>query len=182
MIKHSRFLSLILRHKPEAGGITLDEEGWAKVEDVLEALRIHVSPLTREQLDELVETNDKKRFAFSEFRDRIRANQGHSLSQVNLALEPQTAPPFLYHGTKRDFLDSIMRQGLKAGQRQHVHLSTDEDTAKSVAKRRQGDSIILKIDTSRAAGPFFLSQNGVWLTAHVAPEAICEIDWMKSQK
>lgn len=171
MKKHSRFLSLILRHKPEVGNITLDAEGWVSVKDVLGALNHHVSPITRTQLDQLVLENDKQRFAFNERRDKIRANQGHSVD-IDLALEPQTPPDTLYHGTKQSFLGLILRDGICAMKRQHVHLSATIDTAINVAGRRGGDSVILTVDTSACPGPFYMSANGVWLTDTVPVAAL----------
>lgn len=170
MKKQSKFLALVLRHNPEAGDLTLDHEGWAKTTDVLRALREKYGPFSREDLQELVDTNDKKRYAFNERGDKIRANQGHSLS-VDLKLEPKTPPAVLYHGTKTVFLDSIYRDGLKPGSRQHVHLSPDLETAKVVAARRPGNSVILTVRTGDMLDHvFYQSDNGVWLTAHVPAE------------
>jgi putative RNA 2'-phosphotransferase len=171
MKKYSRFLSLILRHQPEVGDLTLDGEGWAKVSDVMASLRTHVGPFNRDQLDELVSTNDKQRFRFNDTGDRIRANQGHSV-EVDLGLISATPPPILYHGTKRDFLDAIMAEGLKPGQRQHVHLSDALETANAVANRRRGASVILLVDTAKCPTAFFRSDNGVWLTDAVPAEAL----------
>lgn len=164
-------MSLILRHQPEVGNITLDNEGWAKVSEVLDALRAKVGPISRTGFDTLVAENEKQRFAFNDRRDKIRASQGHSLA-VDLGMNEMTPPEHLYHGTKQSFLGSILKDGLKPGKRQHVHLSTNLDTANTVASRRAGDSIILIVDTKACAEPFFLSANGVWLTAAVPPSAL----------
>jgi len=171
MKKYSRFMSLILRHKPEVGNLTLDAEGWAKVSEVLSALKHHVGPITRTQLDELVAENDKQRFAFNERRDKIRASQGHSLA-VDLALPEASPPQHLFHGTKQKFLGSIFHEGLKPGTRQHVHLSPNIDTATTVASRRSGDNVILIVKTAECPGPFYVSANGVWLTEAVPPAAL----------
>ena len=174
MVKESKFLSLILRHKPDVGNLKLDESGWAPVTDVMKALRSRFPSFSRGDLDTLVETNDKKRFAFNERGDRIRANQGHSV-EVDLKLAEAVPPPVLYHGTKTQFMDSIMREGLKPGSRQHVHLSRDVETALIVANRRSGSNVILHVDTSKVVGPFFLSDNGVWLTGAVPPNALLPV-------
>ena len=171
MKKYSKFMSLILRHQPEVGNLTLDSAGWAKVTDVLAALRAHVGPISRTEFDTLVAENDKQRFAFNDRRDKIRASQGHSLA-VELALPEATPPDRLYHGTKRSVLGSIIKDGLKPGKRQHVHLSADLDTANIVAARRAGESVILVIETKSCPHPFFLSENGVWLTEAVPPSAL----------
>jgi putative RNA 2'-phosphotransferase len=170
MKKHSRFMSLLLRHNPEAGNIKLDGEGYAPVSDVLTALRENVGPISRTELDQLVADNDKQRFAFNPHRDKIRASQGHSIA-VDLKLEPASPPLLLYHGTKRQFLGSIMAEGLKPGSRQHVHLSQTLDTAIAVAGRRGGESVILAIDTSMVLTPFYQSANGVWLVDAVPRNA-----------
>ena len=165
LVKKSRFLSLILRHKPETIGLTLDENGWVDIDTLLDAAKTHNRPLTRTELDEIVATNNKKRFAISQDGKRIRARQGHSL-HVDLELQPRTPPPILYHGTAVRFLPSIREQGLQKMNRQHVHLSATEETAYTVGKRHGEPAILLvKADAMFAAGYlFFLSENGVWLT------------------
>lgn len=177
MKKYSRFLSLVLRHAPEKADLTLDKHGWCDVSDVMRALRTHVGPFNREQLNELVETNDKKRFAFNDQGTKIRASQGHSID-IDLALTPSTPPETLYHGTKTDYMESIMATGLSSQKRQHVHLSPNLDTATAVAGRRSGTSVILAIDTRKVEGEFFLSANGVWLTHSVTPDAISVLKYI----
>lgn len=166
----SKFLSLILRHEPEAVGITLDEGGWVVVDDLLAALARHGKPLSRGELEEIVATNDKKRFAFNDDGTQIRASQGHSV-EVELAYQPATPPALLHHGTVERFLASIRAQGLIRGQRHHVHLSADDETAARVGARR-GRPVVLTIDAAAmfaAAHLFYRSENGVWLTEHVPP-------------
>jgi putative RNA 2'-phosphotransferase len=170
----SKYLSLVLRHQPHVAGLTLDENGWVGVEDVLNALRAKYGDMKLADLQEVVDTNDKKRFVIVD--GRIRANQGHSV-EVDLALEPTVPPTHLYHGTKIKVLEAISKQGLIPGSRQHVHLSETIDTAKVVANRRAGSSVILRIDTTNMKQPFFVSENGVWLTEHVPPEFIFEEDY-----
>jgi len=163
--KISKFLSYVLRHKPDAIGLTFDENGWA---DIDELIRKSDQGLSREDIYEVVRHNDKQRFSISEDRQYICANQGHSIS-IDLDLKPQTPPEELYHGTVSKFIESIRSYGLKPKQRQHVHLSKDKETAKSVGLRR-GTPIILKIkalEMSKAGYDFYLSKNGVWLTKHV---------------
>jgi putative RNA 2'-phosphotransferase len=169
----SRFLSLVLRHEPQNIGITLDTAGWVDVRTLLDAMATHGNPIGEAELREVVHTNDKKRFAFSEDGQRIRASQGHSVP-VDLGYSPATPPAVLYHGTVDQFLVSIRQTGLKPGQRHHVHLSPDEPTAIKVGQRR-GKPVILRIDAARmhADGHSFLqSANGVWLTDHVPPAYI----------
>lgn len=167
-VQTSKYLSLVLRHKPETVGVTLDAAGWVSVQVLLDALRAHGHPLTRDELQTVVDTSDKQRFALDADLDRIRANQGHS---VPVALDlPVTQPPSrLYHGTPVRNVASIMNDGLTRGQRHHVHLSATAATAHQVGARR-GDHVVLTILAEQMAGDghlFFLSENGVWLTAHV---------------
>jgi putative RNA 2'-phosphotransferase len=175
LVATSKFLSLVLRHRPDVIGIELDAEGWVPVEDLLAACAQHGRAISREQLDTVVRTNDKQRFAFSADGTRIRANQGHSL-QVDLGLVPVEPPELLYHGTVPRFLDSIRRDGLTKGERHHVHLSPDVGTATKVGQRR-GRPVILVIDAGqmfRDGHKFYRSENGVWLTYAVPPEYIRE--------
>lgn len=170
-VKISKFLSLVLRHRPELIGITLDSAGWVSVSELLHACQAHRQPLTLAELHEVVENNNKRRFSFSEDGKRIRANQGHSLN-VELGYNSSVPPAILYHGTVEGFMPSIKKEGLKKGSRHHVHLSPDEETAHIVGSRR-GKPVILKVDSKRMhenGYEFFLSANGVWLTAHVPPE------------
>jgi putative RNA 2'-phosphotransferase len=171
VVRVSKFLSLILRHKPEAIGLTLDEHGWVEVEELIRLANRSGRSLTRSLVERAVAENDKRRFALSADGTRIRANQGHSVA-VDLALSPVEPPELLYHGTATRFLDSIRSQGLHAGSRQHVHLSPDVVTATKVGQRH-GRPVVLVIRARamHAAGhAFFLSANGVWLTARVPVE------------
>lgn len=169
-VRISKFLSYVLRHKPEAIGITLDDAGWVDVDLLLQAMKAAGKPVSRNVLEEIVRTNDKQRFAFNDDGTKIRASQGHSI-QIDLGLRPVTPPGVLYHGTATRFLDRILSAGLLPQRRQYVHLSPDEQTALRVGQRH-GKPVILRIDAGamHADGHiFFLSANGVWLTASVPP-------------
>jgi putative RNA 2'-phosphotransferase len=169
-VKISKFLSLALRHKPEIISLCLDEAGWVNVADLLAALDARGRPVTRAQLEEVVATNDKKRFAFSEDGTRIRASQGHSL-EVELDYAPAAPPAILYHGTASRFLGSIFASGLVKGRRRHVHLSADTDTALKVGQRHgKPVALTVKAAAMQADGHvFYRSANGVWLTDAVPP-------------
>lgn len=167
-VRTSKFLSLILRHEPARVGLTLDGAGWVGVTDLLDAVNRNGVSLTLEQLKHVVATNDKKRFEFSEDGQRIRASQGHSV-EVDLQYEPQVPPELLYHGTPERFLESIRATGLNKGQRHHVHLSPDPQTATKVGQRR-GRAVVLTIrsgEMHRQGHVFYRSANGVWLVHHV---------------
>jgi putative RNA 2'-phosphotransferase len=167
----SKFLSLVLRHKPELIGLTLDSAGWVSVSDLLRACEAHGHSLTLAELHQVISTNDKQRFSLNEDEQMIRANQGHSVS-VELGYSPAIPPDILYHGTVERFLPFIKEQGLNKGARHHVHLSPDMETARRVGQRR-GKPIVLKVESERMhqdGRQFFRAENGVWLTEHVPPE------------
>lgn len=171
LVSTSKFLSLVLRHRPEVIGAKLDPEGWLSIDELISRANAHGKALTLELLHEVVATNDKKRFALSEDGLRIRASQGHSVSSVELNLDQKTPPEILYHGTVAAFLDSIRATGLQKRSRHHVHLSPDEETATKVGSRR-GKPIILRVaaETMHLDGhQFYLSANGVWLVDAVPP-------------
>jgi len=169
----SKFLSLVLRHKPETIGVTLDAQGWVAVDELLEKMTAAGHPIDRTRLERVVAENNKKRFAFSEDGQRIRANQGHSVT-VDLSLQPVEPPVTLFHGTVARNCSSIKQQGLLRQQRQHVHLSADRETAHLVGQRH-GKPVILRIAAQQMHEEgylFFRSENGVWLTDHVPPTYI----------
>ena len=164
----SKFLSYVLRHEPAAVGIALDSGGWVAVDVLLDACARHGRRISRAELEEIVATSPKQRFALSEDGQRVRANQGHSTA-VDLGYEPAEPPDVLFHGTVARLLPSIRDGGLQRMGRHHVHLSPDEGTAQAVGGRR-GKPVILRIDTRamRGAGHvFFATPNGVWLTDEV---------------
>lgn len=165
LIDASRTISFGLRHRPAELGITLDAEGWCDVDALLQALAAKGRPISREELDHLVASSDKQRFALSPDGLRIRANQGHSVEGVELKLTKKTPPAVLYHGTVERFLASIFKQGLTPQKRHHVHLSAEIATATTVGSRR-GEAVLLKVDAAamlKDGLAFYLSENGVWL-------------------
>lgn len=164
----SKFMSLVLRHRPEVIGIELDEQGWVAIDRLLAACAAHGRALSRADLNDVVMHNNKQRFAISADGQRIRASQGHSVA-INLGYEPAEPPEMLYHGTAVQSLPSIRREGLLKGKRHHVHLSADEVTATAVGQRH-GKPVVLTVkagEMARAGFLFFLSANGVWLTETV---------------
>lgn len=166
----SRFLSYVLRHEPEAIGLSLDPEGWAEIDSLIAQANI---PITHALLYEAVEKNDKKRFALSNDRRFVRAVQGHSID-INLGLEPSEPPETLYHGTAEKFMPRIQEDGLSPQERKYVHLSTDVQTAIKVGQRH-GTPVVLSIPARSMyhdGHPFFCAQNGVWLTSAVPAWAI----------
>jgi putative RNA 2'-phosphotransferase len=169
----SKFLSFVLRHKPEAIALELDPSGWVEIERLVEQCRAHGKALSKDIVESIVATSPKQRFAISEDRLRVRANQGHSI-EIDLAYEPTEPPELLFHGTVSHSLASIRSAGLKRMERHHVHLSPDVATALAVGMRR-GKPIVLQIAAARMhrdGHVFYLSANGVWLTEGVPPEYI----------
>ena len=164
----SKFLSLILRHKPETIGITLDEHGWADVDDLVRGIAKTYKDFNWGTLDEIVETDEKQRYSYNEDHTLIRANQGHSIP-VDVELEKVEPPECLYHGTGEKYKKSIDKQGLIPKSRLYVHLSPDFKTAIEVGKRH-GDPIVYAVLSGkmyRDGYEFFKSVNGVWLTKSV---------------
>ena len=171
----SKFLSLVLRHRPEAIGITLDSAGWVAVDTLLAQCRAHDRELTREALREIVATSPKQRFMLSDDGARIRANQGHSVP-VALGYAQAVPPELLFHGTVAAKLAAIRAGGLRKMARHHVHLSPDLATARAVGSRR-GRPVILRVAAGRMHADghvFYLSANGVWLTDEVPPQYLAE--------
>lgn len=169
LVNTSKFLSLILRHAPEKIGLALDPQGWADIGQLLALAAQHGRRISREQLDEVVARDSKTRYAISADGLRIRANQGHSLAAVDIGLPPSTPPAVLYHGTASRFVDAIRAGGLLPGSRNHVHLSSNRETAVAVGARH-GRPVVLTVDAAamRAQGHvFYVSGNGVWLTQAV---------------
>ena len=170
----SKFLSLVLRHKPETIGIKLDAHGWTDVDKLIDGCQKVGKNIDRAVLERTVVENDKMRFTFNADKTKIRANQGHSID-VDVEPEEETPPLYLYHGTLERNWASISERGLLKMKRLHVHLSIDVETAEKVAARRVGASLICKIDSAAMARDgykFYRSLNGVWLTDHVPPQYI----------
>lgn len=171
LVKTSKFLSKHLRHDPRGLGLTLEEGGWVRVDDLLKACDRKGMRLSRADLDRVVADNDKQRFSFDAKGTRIRANQGHSV-QVDLQLEAVAPPSLLYHGTGHGTADAIEQDGLRKMRRHHVHLSTDVATATQVGARH-GKPVIFEVDSAgmhRDGFEFFCSENGVWLVDEVPPK------------
>ena len=170
VVRVSKRLSYVLRHRPDSVGLTLDGAGWADVDELLAALTAHGLPLTREELDRVVAGNDKRRFAFDDSGRRIRASQGHSVP-VALGYAAEPPPAVLFHGTVERVLPAIEAQGLRPGRRHAVHLSPDAETARRVGARR-GRPVVLRVDAAGMAhdgAVFTRSANGVWLVDAVPP-------------
>jgi putative RNA 2'-phosphotransferase len=173
LVRMSKFLSYLLRHHPEAEGLSMDEHGWVSVEELLHAPGAKKRAITRDLLSRVVAENDKQRFEFDEDGRRIRARQGHS-RRVSLDWTPVTPPEYLYHGTSSLAVSSIRQLGLHKRNRHHVHLSLDAATARRVGARHGHPSVLL-IRAREMHGKgysFFVSANGIWLTESVPIEFI----------
>ena len=163
----SKFISLILRHKPEVIGITLDEHGWADVSELIEGVNRQY-PLDLPLLEKIVAEDEKQRYSFNEDKTLIRANQGHSIP-VDVEPEELTPPKYLYHGTGMKYVESIDRMGLIPKSRLFVHLSSDTETAIKVGMRH-GTPVVYLVDSGKMSEDgyrFYRSVNGVWLTKEV---------------
>lgn len=165
----SKYISYILRHRPDAAGITLDKNGWTNLDQMLIACQKQGYPLDKQALLKIVAENNKKRFTISDDGTLIRAAQGHSTKEVKIEMKAVVPPPVLYHGTATKFVDNIQRKGLIPKGRHHVHLSADTKTAVSVGSRH-GDPVIFEVNTKAMLADgykFYLSDNKVWLTDSV---------------
>jgi len=172
--KISKFLSLVLRHKPEAAGVKLDENGWVDIDLLIAGAENAGKLFDRGQLERVVRESDKQRFIID--GDKIRANQGHSV-KIDLELIAVAPPDELFHGTVDRFMDKIMSEGLKKMKRHHVHLSPDIETAEKVGSRR-GVPVLLRIDSLAMyenGHQFMCSENGVWLTETVPSSYISKV-------
>ncbi|HEX2630750.1 MAG TPA: RNA 2'-phosphotransferase [Chitinophagaceae bacterium] len=169
----SKFLSLLLRHQPEAIGLVLDEQGWVNTDDLINKIAKQNPGFNLVALQHIVQTNAKQRFRFSDDGSKIRASQGHSI-EVELNYEEKQPPALLYHGTAEKNISSILAEGLHKRQRHHVHLSADTETSVKVGQRH-GKPIVLIIDAAAmfaAQHVFYQSDNGVWLTESVPSQFI----------
>ena len=172
----SKYIALILRHKPEAVGITLDENGWASVSELLSGINASGKEIDMQTLEEIVAEDEKQRYSFNADKTKIRANQGHSVN-VDVELKKAEPPEILFHGTGEKFVSSIKSEGLKPKSRLYVHLSKDRETAVKVGSRH-GKPVVFEVNSSemsRNGYEFFLSENGVWLTKIVPAEYLREL-------
>lgn len=172
----SKFISMILRHKPEEIGITLDEHGWANVDELIAGIAKQYNGFGMSELEEIVRTDNKQRYSFNEDKTLIRANQGHSIP-VDVELEEKEPPIVLYHGTGNKYVESIDRKGLIPKSRLYVHLSKDIATAVNVGKRH-GEPVVYAIDTAKMyqdGFKFYESANKVWLTKSVPTKYMMKI-------
>ncbi|MBQ6257788.1 MAG: RNA 2'-phosphotransferase [Clostridia bacterium] len=175
LVSTGKFISLILRHKPETIGIALDEHGWADVEEQNAGIQKTRPDFNREILEEIVRTNNKQRYSFNEDHSKIRANQGHSIA-VDVDLKEEKPPEILYHGTGEKSVPSIREEGLVPRSRLYVHMSKDIATAIQVGSRH-GKPVVFTVQSGRmyeAGFKFWISKNDVWLTKEVPPEYLAE--------
>ena len=162
----SKYLSFILRHKPESIGLALDDFGWADIDSLIAKTVDH--QLTPEVINLVVQTNDKQRFVIDESGKKIRANQGHSI-EIDLNLEASIPPSKLLHGTAARFYDAIQVEGLTKQKRHHVHLTESVEVAKSVGSR-YGKPVLLEVDAAEMVNEgyvFYQTANQVWLVDEV---------------
>lgn len=170
LLQMSKAISRVLRHRPDSAGVVLDGHGWCRIDELLAGLALRGVAISRAELNIIVRTNNKQRFALSADGQFIRASQGHSVSGVDLQLRAKTPPSRLFHGTLDANVASIARRGLLPMRRNHVHLSQDVETA-SVVGARRGVPVVFEVDAHRMHADgckFWLSENKVWLVECVA--------------
>lgn len=177
LIRISRFISLVLRHKPEAAEIALDSNGWARVDELIVGVSKKY-PMDMDVLELIVKKDDKQRYSFNEDRTMIRANQGHSVD-VDVELEKVIPLQFLWHGTAEKYVQSIEENGLIPKTRLYVHLSSDIDTARKVGTRH-GEVVVYRVDALKMHQDgvvFYRSANQVWLVKSVPKEYLVKTDF-----
>lgn len=165
----AKYLSMLLRHHPEAAHLTMSKDAWVEVDEIVRNVKARY--VTEQFIRDIVKNDAKQRFDLKTENGKlyIRANQGHSIDFIDMQYEPVTPPDILYHGTAEKYINSIMKGGLLHRNRQFVHLSKTIETATAVGERH-GKPVILEIDAKRMHEDgieFYLSKNGVWLTKHV---------------
>lgn len=173
VVRHSKKLSYLLRHRPEAASLSLDTEGWCRLDQL-----IANTGLTRDVIADIVRMDAKQRYSFDtpatpETATKIRANQGHSTSAVNMTFATAVPPVTLYHGTSSSVAPTILKTGLKPMRRHHVHLSHEPATAHTVGARRNGPVTVFSVNAKQMLADgfkFFISENGVWLVDAVPPK------------
>ena len=173
LIKKSKLLALLLRHKPETIGLELDANGWASVDFLIKSGK----GLTLALIQEIVQSDDKGRYELSKDGKKLRAVHGHSVDVDTLG-ESTEPPEVLYHGTASKTVTKILKEGLKPMKRKNVHLSSDKDAAIMVGKR-YGNPVVLKVRARSLFSTghyFFESSSDIWLTDHIPPEFI-EVEW-----
>lgn len=161
--ERSKYLALILRHKPELVNVELMKDGWVDLQKL-----IRNTDFTMNELEDIVKSDNKGRYQFSNDKKYIRAVQGHS-KKVDIEFKEFIPTKELYHGTSERFLESILKDGIKKMNRQYVHLSINEDIAMNVGKRH-GKPIVIEINAIEMRNDgykFFIADNGVILTDYV---------------
>jgi len=170
-VRRSKFLAHLLRHRPETLDLDMNRAGWVRVDSLLRQLEARDASWTREHLEQIVRQSPKNRFAFDASGERIRARYGHSV-EVDLGYEPAIPPDVLFHGTPEAAVDAIRIEGLRPMDRQQVHLSDDDASAREVARRR-GRPVVLRVDARQMQADgvrFYRTDSGVWLVDRVPPE------------
>lgn len=166
-----RTVAFALRHHPTQFGLTLDGGGWAAMDELLLALRIHRPGwfgLTRGTLEQALACPAAARFEVS--GGRVRARYGFSVPRTAVG-DPQPPPGRLFHGLPRAAVAAVLRDGLWPMCRQFVHLTTDRAYAARVATT-DGDGFVLEVAavTAAAAGRrFYPANHHVWLTDAIPP-------------
>jgi len=176
----SKLLSGLLRHFPEAVGIRPDDGGWIDIEMLVEAIK---TKWKNKELYQWVEPRHIYEIALNDEKGRfevrngkIRARYGHSY-KVKIDYPGDRDVKFLYHGTTSRSLKNILKEGLKPMKRLWVHLSPTLMDAYTIALRRTGRPIILKVDAQRLREytPVYKASNRVYLVKYVPPDCIVEV-------
>jgi putative RNA 2'-phosphotransferase len=166
----SRLVALVLRHRPEEVGLSLDASGFVAIDALASALATQPGweALTVDDLAALAQA-DGRRY---EVRDgRIRARYGHTVTIE--PGEPALPPEWLYHGCAQATASGMRVPGLKPQDRQHVHLSTTPRAALEVGRRHASDAVVVVVFARRAEAAgvaFWRAGTALYLTLGVPSE------------
>ena len=170
--KISTYIARLLRHQPELLGLTMDAQGWVSVAELIQKINEAGSHrITEPLLEDIVRSDSKGRFRFSEDGTRIRACQGHSIPWVEPELTYGRPPEHLYHGTTAENWQKIRESGEISRMSRHaVHMQAEESKAWQSARRWRRTPVVLKIDAAAMyadGARFGVSGNDVWCTEAV---------------
>ncbi|AEO93539.1 RNA 2'-phosphotransferase [Bacillus phage G] len=173
--KLSKFMSLLLRHKPKKFGLNLDEKGGCTINELVTVINSQDNwdGVTVENIKQVVVNCPKQRYKIEGVK--IKANYGHS--SVKIPRVASVPPKVLYHGTNTKVVSKILVEGIKSMERD-VHMSEGKEFA-TLAGKRRGELVILKVDSETAHKDgikFFFAENEVWLSEYIPPKylTICE--------
>jgi putative RNA 2'-phosphotransferase len=145
----AKFISYVLRQRPDEFGLVPDEEGFVSLKELLQA--IHEEEgwryVQRCHIQEILWFQENHGLEIVE--GRIRAAPGHNF-EMRLTYPESQPPKLLYYGTSRKSYPHVLQQGLRSAGDKGIHLSTTRDMALRIAKRKDPQPVILEIFAEKA--------------------------------